>query len=209
MDDQQKLWDELHTNGVMDELRHQPSEYVQSVIAKLPRSAKILELGCGTAGDARFLQDHGHDVVATDFSEPVITRNSEIFPDMKFQVLNMAVGLPFDNQSFNVVYANLSLHYFDDRTTKNIFLDIRRILKRKGILIFRCKSINSQSEKEDAREVAPDIYVQNGHLRHLFSVEYVQELFKECGLLLIEDKYTQGLAYGKNAHFVEAIGEKV
>lgn len=209
MDNQKQEWERIHSTGGMDELRTKPSSFVVSITKFIKPGAFMLELGCGTGGDARYLTDQGYKIVATDFSDSVIAENSRYFKDIDFKVINMSDTLPFDDTSFDVVYANLSLHYFDNATTHSIFREIRRILRPEGKLIFRCKSIHSELEKVDAKEIAPNIYMQHGHMRHLFSTEYVGELFKSTHFLEIRNRYVNGEVYGRRAFFVEAVGQKI
>ena len=74
--------------------------------------------------------------------------------------------------------------------------------------MLRCKSVRSELEKIEAVELAPNIYLQRGHLRHLFSTEFIKELFETAHLTCIKNQYVEGEVYGKKAFFVEAIGEK-
>lgn len=209
MDNQKQEWERIHGSGNMDEFRTRPSNFVVSTTQFMDPGATILELGCGTGGDARYLTDQGYPVVATDFSEAVIEENRRYFKDIRFEVVDINSTLPFDNQSFDIIYANLSLHYFDDTTTHDIFREIHRVLTIGGKLIFRCKSIYSELEKIDAEEIGSNIYLQRGHLRHLFSTEYVAELFKNTYFRELRNDYVSGEVYGKKAFFVEAVGQKV
>lgn len=52
----------------------------------------------------------------------------------------MSKPLPFKDKSFNLVFANLSIHYFDKKTTMNLLKEIKRILKCNGYFI---GSVNS------------------------------------------------------------------
>lgn len=44
----------------------------ERLLAVLPHSARVLELGCGTGEDAAFLAEHGHRVLATDASKAML-----------------------------------------------------------------------------------------------------------------------------------------
>ena len=49
--------------------------------------------------------------------------------------IDMQNPLPFDDNKFNIVFANLSIHYFDDKTTKKLMSVIKRILKKASLFI--------------------------------------------------------------------------
>ncbi len=154
------------------------------------------------------LQGGGCSIVATDFSDVVIAQNTVQFPEIDFRVLDMTLALPFGDSEFDVVYANLSLHYFDDTTTHAIFREIARVLAPGGRLFYRCKSIHSQSEKRNAIEIEPNLYDKDGHLRHLFSTEYAADVAN--GLFRLDrNEYTEGEVYGHSAYFVEVEATKV
>ena len=204
---QGEYWDGLHRVGVMDKYRDVPSEFVRAVAEKLEPRSEILELGCGTGGDAKYLSDWGHIVVATDVSDSVIAANREAIPEVGFMRLDTEQPFMFDDEMFDVVFANLSLHYSDNSHTRATIAEIWRVLRRGGKLIFRCKSIHSVDEKRDAEEVSPNIYVKNEHLRHLFSTEYVESLLEDR-FCVIRNQYTTGDAYGYESYFVECEAQK-
>ena len=77
-----------------------------------------------------------------------------------------------------------------------------------GRLFFRCKSIYSESEKINAIEITPDIYDKDGHIRHLFSTDYVKGV--TSGLFTLQrNEYTEGDAYGRPSYFVEVEATKI
>ncbi|WP_437584428.1 class I SAM-dependent methyltransferase [Paramicrobacterium sp. CJ85] len=58
-------WDARYQS--LSELRG-PSDSVKRFAEMLPENARVLEIGCGTGADARFLASQGHEVTAFDFS---------------------------------------------------------------------------------------------------------------------------------------------
>ena len=47
---------------------------------------------------------------------------------------------PFADKSFDVVFANLSIHFFSKAETESLICEIKRILKDDGIFIGSCNS---------------------------------------------------------------------
>ena len=47
----------------------------------------------------------------------------------------------FNNNSFDIIYAHLSLHYFTDKITTKIFNKLYTILKPNGIIFIKYKSV--------------------------------------------------------------------
>lgn len=208
MANQKEMWDQIHARGGLEQYGVLPSDFAIKIEKNIARrAARLLELGCGEGGDAAYFAVLGHDVVATDFSKVVVERASRRFFNVDFRVTDIE-NLPFEDNSFDVVYANLSLHYFDDVLTRRVFGSIARLLSGGGQLAFRCKSIYSQSEKENATEIAPNIYDKGGHLRHLFSTDYVEDV--TSGLFRLDrNEYTTGDAYGFESFFIETEATKV
>lgn len=51
-----------------------PSQEFYELITRLPRAARVLDLGCGDGRNALFLAEHGFDVTAVDISENAIDK---------------------------------------------------------------------------------------------------------------------------------------
>lgn len=184
--DQKPVWDRKHEAGEHEPLRHRPSPLAELSEHYFAEHSQILELGCGVGRDAEFFSKHGHDVLATDASEVVIGQDKQHFvaSDIKFEVLNMLDSLPYPNESFDVVYANLSLHYYSNKDTRRIVQNVKKVLKPEGLFVFACKSVNDFHHGNGV-EVEKDIFVSDSsHVRHLFSEPYTKDLL--AGLFEIE-----------------------
>ena len=98
-------------------------------------SGKLLDLGCGVGQYSDYFADKGFDVTAADISERALEYLSERLPSVDTVCLDMTEPLPFSDKSFDVVFANLSIHFFSEKDTENLIGEIRRILKDDGIFI--------------------------------------------------------------------------
>lgn len=178
--DQRPVWDRKHSAGDHEQLRHTPSPLSRLAEPYFSENANILELGCGVGRDAVFFAKKGHKVIATDGSKIAIEQDINHFSDLgvEFRVLDMQEPLPYPYRSFDVVYANLSLHYYSHKKTREIIEEIARVLKSGGLLAFACKSVDD-FHHGNGEEVEENIFVApNGHVRHLFSIPYAKELLK-------------------------------
>lgn len=210
MNDQKQLWDKAHQNGEINHYSSTPTEFAKEVIEVIQPASNILELGCGVGNDSVAFAAGGHQVLATDFSAVAIRKNSERFKDISnltFETLDMSQPFSFANNEFDVVYARLSLHYFNDETTRKIFSEIQRVLKSDGHLCFICKSINDPLYGKGI-EIEKDMFELDGHLRHFFSEEYAVSLseknFKVEKIESGDDK-----VYGSNSAYVKVIAVAV
>lgn len=207
--DQRSVWDGKHAAG-----NHEPIRYLSSSLAKLaepkfPRHSKILELGCGVGRDAVMFEKKGHSVTATDISKVVVMQNEAKFADssVEFVVLDMQKPLPYSSETFDVVFANLSLHYYTDRKTREILKEITRVLKNGGLLVFACKSVDD-FHYGSGKEIEKDVFVSaSGHVRHLFSIPYAKQLLEgNFDTELLEP--AEGEYVGEKGHFVYCIARK-
>lgn len=206
MRNQRQHWNELHKQESVNHYLDQASDFAEEVLRITEPSSQVLELGCGVGNDSVAFAKAGHTVLATDFSEVAITKNSERFkdiPNLFFEVLDISMPVEFKDNRFDVVYARLSLHYFSAEITKKVFEEIHRVLRPDGFLCFICKSIKDPLYAK-GEEIEKDMFEYDGHVRHFFSEEYVKEClgnnFRIEKIKSGEEKF-----YGKESSFVMVI----
>lgn len=207
--DQKKVWNKKHSADDHESLRFSPSHLANLAEPYFPRKAKILELGCGVGRDAFYLEKSGHMITSTDSSEIAINKNKNSFSKskVKFKVLDIGEKLPYKSGMFDVVYANLSLHYFLDSKTREIFKNIAKILKTDGIFAFSCKS-HDEYRTNGAQRVEKNVYFdKNKHAIHLFSTEYVNELMNDFFDIIHLDDVDENYA-GRISGIVRCIARK-
>ncbi|MDE2040962.1 MAG: class I SAM-dependent methyltransferase [Patescibacteria group bacterium] len=130
-----EYWDKKHTNDYSrKDWADKASIFSVQVVKFFPRTGNILEIGTGQGGDANYFQSLGYTVTATDYSGQALESAKSKVDNVKFVNIDTANGLPFPDETFDVVYSHMALHYFDKETTRKVFEDIHRILKSYGIL---------------------------------------------------------------------------
>ena len=72
----------------------------------------ILDIGCGIGNNGLYLTEKGFNVIACDFSEKAINIVEELLPNAETKVFDMLNTFPFENNSQQVIIADLSIHYF-------------------------------------------------------------------------------------------------
>ena len=118
----------------------------------------ILEIGPGMGEDTRILVDHGHDVVAIDFSRESLYKVRNQISNFKFQISNKsrflvssfqtnfqspvtnfhllqmdAHHLGFKDESFDLLFGNTVLLHLD---RKRFFREAQRVLKKGGKAVY-------------------------------------------------------------------------
>lgn len=206
MNDQKQHWNDLHRKGGVDYSSSQPSVFAKDVAALFSSPIKILELGCGVGNDSMFFAKKGHLVIATDFSDEAISSNQEKtknLSNLTFEQLDISRSYPYQDNEFDLVYARLSLHYFDDQITKSIFKRIHKTLKSGGLLCFLCKSKKDPLYGK-GKQIEKDMFEYNGHIRHFFSQEYIKECLE--GMFKIQKVETgKDSFYNSPSAFIKVI----
>lgn len=152
---------------------------------------KALDLGCGVGQYTKYLLDKGMDVVSGDISTEALSTLKEKIPEAKTIVLDMSKPLEFEDESFDLVFANLSIHFFNKETTINLIKEIKRILKKDGYFI---GSVNSSKAyefiKDHVVELEKDFYQSKERQVRLFTKEQFDEFFCDFKLISLEEVET-------------------
>lgn len=208
MPDLKSFWNKKHNQGKVDHYTDHPSSFAVEVNKLLKPNSKILDIGCGVANDSIYFAKNGHLVLASDISEVAINKNKKRFGEsanLTFSIIDIAEPLNIKDNEFDMVYARLSLHYFTDKATKQIFKEIHRILKPKGLLCFICKSI-ADPEYGIGKKIENNMYEENGHTRHFFSEDYVRECLKDSFTIKKLENGKEKF-YKENSAFVKVVAE--
>lgn len=129
-------WDDIHKKYTSTY-----DDWLNKYTKLFRKDFKFVELGCGRAYCSNYLISEGFsDVIATDFSSEVLKMVQEENKDLQTMLFDMTGGLPFGDNSVDVVIADLCLHYFDSEMTKYIIKEISRVLKKDGYLLVRVNS---------------------------------------------------------------------
>lgn len=168
----------------------------------------ILDLGSGNGEDTEFLLRKGFKVISADFSKSSVEKVSQIegSTPILFDMSNIDEWSKFPDKSIGTVVANLSLHYFDDKTTRMIMEQIKRILKPSGILIARVNSSNDKNfGASDGEELEPGYYTnpERGINKRFFTPDSIKKYFSIVGQETFETK--QILFNGKPKQIFEIV----
>ena len=143
---------------------------------------KVLDLGCGIGYDSEYLTKKGLEVIACDFSEVALRRLRERVPNVKTIILDISEPLPFEDSSFDLIIADLSLHYFDEKTTGKIMGEIKRILTSRGCLLARVNSIYDVNHGAgDGEKLEENYYFVGGYNKRFFTLEDAKKFFSIIG----------------------------
>ncbi len=205
-----EYWDKKHTGTFDGDWASKASQFAEYAVSFFPKTGKILEIGTGKGGDANFFQSLGYEVIATDFSHEALKKARTDFPNVQFVDVDTAQGLPFPDESFDVVYCQMALHYFDQQTTVKIFKDIYRVLKSNGIFATMTNTMDDpEKEENDYKELEPAFYknTTKGIVKRYFSMEDMEKFTRGLFDTIVLDN--QGEVYYKDIKtLVRFIGRK-
>ena len=126
-----------------------------------------LDLGCYIGQYTKKIMSHGYIVVSADISKISLNVVKE-FNNNVIEI-DMQNPLPFDDNKFDMVFANLSIHYFDDETTKKLMSVIKRILKKASLFIESVNGIQGLKViKDTSTEIEPHYYYNKNKYIRLF-----------------------------------------
>jgi len=106
-------------------LRHME---IEELVPVLPPGCRILEFGSGTGQQARYLAEHGFDVVAIDLPTSNYARN-RIFPIQEYD----GSTIPLPDRSVDVIFSSNVLEHVENLA--EISTEFRRILKPGGFAV--------------------------------------------------------------------------
>lgn len=111
-------------------------EGYKRIIKEAQDAKKICEFGCGNANILKHYPNLQDKYTGCDFSVELINRNKQLYPSAQFIQFTKANELPFENESFDLVF---SVFVLEHSTNPAVLLsECKRILKKKGKLVILC-----------------------------------------------------------------------
>ena len=107
-------------------------EAVQALVEPHP-GERVLDLGCAAGAISHFLSTLGCETVGVDAEPRAIAKAGELFPDLRFELADVA-ALPFEEASFDKAVAADLVEHLDDATFRAMLGESRRVLKPGGTL---------------------------------------------------------------------------
>ena len=188
----------------------EPSYFAMEAKPYLVSNSRILELGAGAGQDGLWFESQGFDVVITDADEVAF---NEIRKKSKKATLPIKLDIqnkfPFDDDSFDAVYAQLVLHYFDDATTSFIFSEIKRVLTAGGILACMVNSTDDP-EYDPTGETGDNLKNVEGLIKRYFTIETFKPFVGDFEALLFDTKGRTPKDEAKDTHqLIRYIGKNI
>ena len=163
----------------------------------LSNNGLCLDLGCGIGQYSKRFMEYGYDVISADISKIALNKVKEF--NTNIINLDMREKLLFKDDMFDIVFANLSIHYFSDLDTKKLINEIKRILKRNGLFIGSVNGIEGLDViKETAKELEYHYYFNKDKYIRLFDVDDVKKYLSDFDIIRIDERKTIRFNHKKN-----------
>jgi SAM-dependent methyltransferase len=147
---------------------------------------RILDAGCGTGGDALFLQRYG-TVVGLDLAAAAIALARERIPGRL--VRGSVLHLPFADQSFDLVTSFDVLYHRAVIDERQALAEVRRVLRPNGRLLLRLPAYEWLRSRHD-RQV---------HTRHRYTAGEVTRLLQANGFVIEQLTYALTILFPLSA----------
>lgn len=158
---------------------------------------KCLDLGCGIGQYSKELMDYGYLVTSADISNIALEKVKEF--NKNVIKVDMNENLPFLDNTFDLVFANLSIHYFSDLGTKKLMIEIKRILKEDGLFIGSVNGIQGYEKiKDTAIEIEKHYWFNKNKYIRLFDKKDLKDYLNIFKILNVEEKETVRFEKKKN-----------
>jgi SAM-dependent methyltransferase len=202
--DNNQFWDNVYKSKTVKKPTYDLwlDKYID--ILEKNKDKEIIDLGCGAGGDTLYLIERGYKVIACDYSEEALKILNRFIPEVKTIQIDISKTLPFEEESIGLIIADLSLHYFNNETTKNVVKEIKRVLKHNGYLIGRVNSINDLNYGAGSgEEIEKNFYLTEEGYKRFFSEEDIRCYFEE--FIIEECAEKSVLKYGNEKRAFEFV----
>lgn len=210
MTDAIEFWQDKHRKYVTNEWALLPNFFVEEILKLVPEGARVVDLGAGTGRDSLFLAERDREVVAVDFSPFSLDYFATEARRLGVTQLLLDLGdtpYPFADDSFDVAYAHLSLHYMSAMSTRASFAEVARILKPSGRFFALFNSVRDP-EFRTGSEIEPSYFeLSPGDRKRYFSVDELPGLLGPR-FRIVSCGYGTGTRKNSEDEFVRLIAER-
>ena len=203
MEESKRYWNEKYwvrhmRDDDLDNIEDPWIEKYEDTISSF--SGTLLDLGCGVGQYSVHFANKGFDVTSADISERALEYLGRKMPDIKTVRLDMTKPLPFADKSFDVVFANLSIHFFSEKDTVSLIGEVKRILKDNGVFIGSCNSSKAYKYIKDKSSVIEEGFYreEDGRTVRLFDKAQFDFFFKDWHTVVLSETETTRFNKSKN-----------
>ncbi len=169
-------------------------ELFEEYVSLLPENGRVIDLGCGVGTEAGYLSEHGFDVTGIDFSEGMLEQARKAFPEVDFRKADLR-EMPSDIGTFDGAVASYSLIHVMKADVPDVLQDIRRILKKEGVVFLGM-------QMGESGELFVDEPLEKGKrlFLNIISREEIEKLLSEAGFRILKS-FSRRPIFGEELDF--------
>ena len=133
---------------------------------------KILDVGCGTGRDCKYIEQKGYDVIGIDISKEMLKIAKEKYPKGKFAIMDMT-NIDYPDNTFDGIMANCSLFHIPEELLSQTIESFKRVLKNNGKLFLILQEGNESKMVEEPYRHGVYVYM------NYFSKKNIEQLLEE------------------------------
>jgi ubiquinone/menaquinone biosynthesis C-methylase UbiE len=120
----------------LHEFDHKPldRELLDRFASRVKGKGRACDLGCGPGQVARYLHEHGLDVMGIDLSPGMVEQARQAHPGIEFQQGDMA-ALPLADESLAGIAAFYSIIHIPRGNVTTVLQELKRVLLPGGVLL--------------------------------------------------------------------------
>ena len=170
-------WDSLYRNEKVQTMpwynESLDSDLEQELEKRKIRTGKILDLGTGPATQALQLHRRGLTVTGSDISSAAIQRAKKVYADSNIVfIVDNILNSKYNHNEFDYIFDRGCFHVLPIDKRSTYVVEIKRILRKSGLLFLKCFSIKEEREEGPYRFSETDI-------ANIFDRNFSIELIKE------------------------------
>ena len=183
-------------------------------IEKEKKNIRILELGCGTGNNIKFMSELGYDVYGVDGSKSACDIANKFLSKQGLSatiIESKFLKLPFENHKFNIIVDREAMYCGDLNSIKQSWKEASRVLKSGGMVISFmyttnnkwCKKANTDSnlatkiEKNTFKDFKDGNFKNTG-IVHFSEYNELFDIFDFLDIKLI-NKHENNTIYSDNS----------
>ena len=140
------------------------------------KTGKLLEIGCAYGYFTKYFSENGFKAIGIDISSYAIKIAKSKFPGLKFSIGDIQKRTKFKNGEFDVIVALEVLEHC--KKLKKVLKEIKRILKKGGILLISVPATDLQN---------PTFDKDNTHIWYLSLKEW-KRILEKAGFKILKTK---------------------
>lgn len=186
---QSELWGKSPNGWAeVQEILHKPLWSAMLDATKVGADTTLLDVGCGAGGSSVLAIERGAEVHGIDIADGLLSFAIQRVPQGNFQVADIE-NLPYEDNTFDVIFAANSLQYSEDRIAA--LHELKRVCKPNGRIV---AGLFGHPEKVDYRVVFKAVRdtmpepPKGGGPFELSMPDKLEALFAEAGLKNIESR---------------------